>query len=112
VIYVFCGSDTFTLHEALVELKAGLNSDGMLATNTTTFEGNQLRPDELLAVCNTTPFMSAHRLVLVEDLDRYRGAAADGAGPVDGAHHTGAQFVDQGCMFWPGQAVRSHAERR
>jgi DNA polymerase-3 subunit delta len=68
VIHVFCGSDSFTLHEALAELKAELNSDAMLATNTATFEGNQVRPDELLAVCNTVPFMGAHRLVLVEAL--------------------------------------------
>jgi DNA polymerase-3 subunit delta len=68
VIHVFCGSDSFTLHEALAELKAELNSDGMLATNTATFEGNQVRSDELLAVCNTVPFMGAHRLVLVEGL--------------------------------------------
>jgi DNA polymerase-3 subunit delta len=68
MICVFCGSDSFTLHEALAELKAELNGDGMLATNTAIFEGNQARPDELLAVCNTVPFMGAHRLVLVEGL--------------------------------------------
>jgi len=68
VIYVFCGSDSFTLHEALAELKAELDGDGMLATNTATFEGSQARPDELLAVCGTAPFMGAHRLVLVEGL--------------------------------------------
>ena len=68
MICVFCGSDSFTLHEALAELKAELNGDGMLATNTAVFEGNQARPDELLAVCNTVPFMGAHRLVLVEGL--------------------------------------------
>jgi len=68
VIHVFCGPDSFTLHEALAELKAELDSDGMLATNTATFEGNQVRPDELLAVCGTVPFMGAHRLVLVEGL--------------------------------------------
>jgi DNA polymerase-3 subunit delta len=68
VICVFCGSDSFTLHEALTELKAELNGDGMLPTNTVTYEGSQVRPDELLAVCGTVPFMGAHRLVLVEGL--------------------------------------------
>lgn len=68
MIYVFCGSDSFTLHEALTELRAELDGDGMLATNTATFEGSQVRPDELLAVCGTAPFMGAHRLVLVEGL--------------------------------------------
>jgi DNA polymerase-3 subunit delta len=68
VIYVFCGPDSFTLHETLAELKAELDGDGMLATNTATFEGSQVRPDELLAVCGTAPFMGAHRLVLVQGL--------------------------------------------
>jgi DNA polymerase-3 subunit delta len=85
VIYVFCGSDSFTLHEALAELKAELDGDGMLATNTATFEGNQVRPDELLAVCGTVPFMGAHRLVLVEGLlarfETPRGRRRAGAGP-------------------------------
>ena len=84
MIYVFCGSDSFTLHEALAELKAELNSDGMLATNTAAFEGSQVRPDELLAVCNTVPFMGAHRLVLVEGLlarfEAPRGRRRAGAG--------------------------------
>jgi len=84
VIYVFCGSDSFTLHEALAELKAELDGDGMLATNTATFEGNQVRPDELLAVCSTVPFMGAHRLVLVENLlarfEAPRGRRRAGAG--------------------------------
>ena len=89
MIHVFCGSDDFTLHEALAELKAELNSDDMLATNTATFEGNQVRPDELLAVCGTVPFMGAHRLVLVEGLlarfeaprGRRRGAASPTGDP-------------------------------
>ena len=68
MICVFCGPDSFTLHEALAELKAELDGDGMLATNTAAFEGSQVRPDELLAVCGTVPFMGAHRLVLVEGL--------------------------------------------
>jgi DNA polymerase-3 subunit delta len=68
VIYVFYGPDSFSLHEALTKLKAELNSDGMLATNTAAFEGDQVRPDDLLAVCSTVPFMGAHRLVLVEGL--------------------------------------------
>ena len=85
MIYVFCGSDSFTLYETLAELKAELDSDGMLATNTATFEGSQVRPDELLAVCGTVPFMGAHRLILVEGLlarfEVPRGRRRAGAGP-------------------------------
>ena len=84
MIYVFYGPDSFTLHEALAELKAELDSDGMLATNTAAFEGSQLRPDELLAVCGTVPFMGAHRLVLVEGLlsrfETARGRRRPGGG--------------------------------
>jgi DNA polymerase-3 subunit delta len=87
VIYVFHGPDSFTLHEALTELKTELDGDGMLSTNTATFEGGQPRPDELLAVCGTLPFMGTHRLVLVEGLltrfetPRGRRRAGGQAGP-------------------------------
>ena len=68
MIHIFHGPDSFGLHEALGELKAELDGDGMLGTNTVAFEGSQVSPDELLAVCGTLPFMGGHRLVLVEGL--------------------------------------------
>jgi DNA polymerase III subunit delta len=62
------GPDTFSRGEALRDLCRRLDSDGMLETNTTTFDGRSLKSDELLAACDTVPFLAAARLVLVEGL--------------------------------------------
>src|SRR3972149_10881472 len=68
MIHVFFGPDSFTLQEALSELKAELDADGMLATNTTRLDAAQLQPEELPALCNAVPFLGAHRLVIIEGL--------------------------------------------
>jgi len=68
MIHVLFGPDSFTLQQALAELKRELDHDGMLATNTSRLEGAQLQPQELAAVCNALPFLGAYRLVLIEGL--------------------------------------------
>ena len=92
MIAIFYGKDDFSAHEALAALKEELDSDGMLADGTDRVEGSTARPDELLALCQTSPFLSAHRLVVVEGLlgrfetrgrrrGRRRGPDAPGLGP-------------------------------
>ena len=68
MLYIFHGEDDFSQREELARIKAELDTDGMLVNNTTLLEGAQLRPDELAAVCNTVPFLSGRRLVIVEGL--------------------------------------------
>lgn len=89
MLHVLYGPDTFGVHEALAELKADLDADGMLSTNTSRPEGAQLQLQELVSVCNSLPFLGAHRLVLVEGLlarfdqlsrDRRRRGRARSAG--------------------------------
>jgi DNA polymerase-3 subunit delta len=70
MIAVFHGNDDFSANEALNEIRAGLDTDGMLADNTARVDGAGAKPDELLAVCQTLPFMGAHRLVVVHGLLR------------------------------------------
>jgi DNA polymerase-3 subunit delta len=88
VLYVFYGPDTFSRAEALAELRARLDSDGMLGVNTTVLDGRQIEPRDLFAHCDATPFLSACRLVIVEGLlggaprrarQQGRGAAGDDA---------------------------------
>jgi DNA polymerase-3 subunit delta len=67
MIVVFYGKDDFSSHEALDELRRELDSDGMLADNTVRLDANA-RPDELLAFCQTVPFLSSHRLIVVDRL--------------------------------------------
>src|SRR5439155_16659351 len=49
-------------------LRASLDTDGMLGTNTTTLAGRALTPGELLQHLATLPFLAAARLVIVEGL--------------------------------------------
>ncbi len=75
MIRVFFGKDDFSAHEALEALKAELDSDpsgGGLADNTVPVDGASARPDELLNLCLTVPFLGSHRLVVVHGLlDRF-----------------------------------------
>ena len=75
MIAVFYGKDDFSAREALDALKAELDTDGMLSDSAVRVEGPSARPDELLALCQTTPFLSASRLVIVQGLlGRFEGA--------------------------------------
>ena len=71
MIAVFFGKDDFSAHEALDGLRSELDSDPSaegLADNTVRVDGGSARPEELLALCQTVPFLSSHRLVIVERL--------------------------------------------
>jgi len=75
MLYVLCaildrslGRDDFSLREELARIKGELDSDGMLSSNTDVLDGREVSPEQLMAICDTMPFLSAHRLVVVEGL--------------------------------------------
>jgi len=68
MLYVYYGPDSFTRHEALAALKAHLDDDGALSTNTAVLDGRQTTPEEVIAACSTVPFLGSHRLIIVEGL--------------------------------------------
>src|SRR3990170_5775918 len=68
MLYVFFGKDSFSLRERLDELRAALDADGMLASSTSVLDGRRATLAEVTAACDTVPFMSAHRLGIVEGL--------------------------------------------
>jgi DNA polymerase-3 subunit delta len=68
MITVLYGKDDFSAHEALAKLISELDTDGMLADNTTRVEGAQAKPDELLLLCQTIPFLGSCRLIIVRGL--------------------------------------------
>ncbi|MCK4222036.1 MAG: DNA polymerase III subunit delta [Dehalococcoidia bacterium] len=82
VLYILYGKDDFSLHEALEHIKTGLGDREMLAANTVSLDGQRLTSDELSNSCNTTPFLLAHRLVVVHGLmarfEVQRGKSASG----------------------------------
>lgn len=68
VLHLFSGVDGFRMREAHLELRASLDTDGMLATNTTTLSPRGLRPAELVQHVTTVPFLAGARMVVVEGL--------------------------------------------
>jgi DNA polymerase-3 subunit delta len=68
MLYVLYGQDDFSLSQALERIKADLGDWETVATNTTRLEGQHLALGELKNKCDTAPFLSSHRLVIVEGL--------------------------------------------
>jgi DNA polymerase III subunit delta len=68
MLYVLYGQDGFTLQQAIEEIRAGLGDREMIATNTTRLDGRTLTLSELRDNCDAAPFLSSHRLVIVDGL--------------------------------------------
>ncbi len=68
MLYILLGQDDFSRRQALEEIKMGEGDPTLLATNTTTLDGQQLTLDQLRAVCETAPFLAERRLVIVNGL--------------------------------------------
>ena len=68
MLYILYGQDDFSLYQAVKEIKADLGDREMVATSTTNLEGQHLTLSELRNKCDTTPFLSSHRLVIVDGL--------------------------------------------
>jgi DNA polymerase-3 subunit delta len=68
LLYILTGPDDFSRSESLAEIKRGLGDPTLLSANTTMLEGRQLTLDELRNACETVPFLSEKRLVIVEGL--------------------------------------------
>jgi DNA polymerase-3 subunit delta len=68
MLYILYGQDDFSLNQVVKEIKAGLGDWEMVATNTTNLEGQHLALSELRNKCGAAPFLSPHRLVIVDGL--------------------------------------------
>jgi len=68
MLYILCGQDDFSLNQAVEKIKAGLGDREMVATNTTSLEGKHLTLSDLRNKCGAAPFLSSHRLVIVDGL--------------------------------------------
>ena len=89
MLYVLHGRDDFSRQEELSRIKASLDPDGMLASNTDVLDGREVALEQLTAICDTVPFLASQRLVVLEGLlgrfdppDRpRRGASRSRRGP-------------------------------
>lgn len=68
MLYILYGEDDFSLRQALGKLKESPGSPELLLVNTTVLDGQQLAWDELKNLCDTAPFLSSRRLIIVEGL--------------------------------------------
>jgi DNA polymerase-3 subunit delta len=107
VIHLFYGKDRYRIRAALRELRAALDADGMLESNTTVLDGASLTPDELMAHATAVPFLASSRLVIVEGLigrlgsgRRPRRTKKDGgeSDPLEAWRAAAAQLADPGVV--------------
>ena len=68
MLYILCGQDDFSLNQAVEKIKADLGDREMVATSTISLEGKNLTLSELRNKCYAAPFLSTHRLVIVDGL--------------------------------------------
>lgn len=67
MLYIFHGEDTHGQKQTLAKLQARSGDPSMLELNTTRVEGKRLVWREVRDLCNAMPFLSAKRLVIMED---------------------------------------------
>jgi DNA polymerase-3 subunit delta len=102
MFYILYGQDDFSLNQAVEKIKADLGDWEMLATSTTNLEGQHLTLSELRNKCDAAPFLSSHRLVIVDGLlGRFeikqsrprsgRGKSGNGLGEWEGL----ASYIEQ-----------------
>lgn len=68
MIYILYGENEFSLREGLDKIKDELGDSELIATNTTSLQGQQLTAEQFSTTCNSLPFLSPKRLVVVEGL--------------------------------------------
>ena len=68
MLHIFYGADDFSIHEALERLKALVGPPDILDANVTRAQVSALSPPQLQALCNTVPFLSSRRMIIVEGL--------------------------------------------
>jgi DNA polymerase-3 subunit delta len=68
MLHVLFGQDSFSLNQAVQGIKTGLGDPEAVATDTTRLEGQHLALSELKNKCDTAPFLSSKRLVIVNGL--------------------------------------------
>jgi len=69
-IYLVLSEQEFLLGQALDRLKKRVGEVADLDFNFETFDGENASSDAIVAACNTLPFASDHRLVIVRNVDK------------------------------------------
>lgn len=74
MLHVLIGKDDFAIRQALDGIKKGIGDAGALMSNTSVLDGRQVTLEQLRHACETVPFLSEKRLVVIEGLfERFGG---------------------------------------
>jgi DNA polymerase-3 subunit delta len=68
MLYLLLGQEDYSRRQALEGIKKDLGDHDFASVNITVLEGQQVSPAQLRNVCETVPFLSEKRLVIVEGL--------------------------------------------
>jgi len=68
MLYILHGEDDYSLQQWLKQIKQGAATPDLLSANTTVLDGEQVSSAQLNTVCETVPFLSEKRLVIVNGL--------------------------------------------
>jgi DNA polymerase-3 subunit delta len=79
MFYIFHGPDELSRTETLAELKAQMGNPAMADLNTTILDGQSLTLGELKQACDTLPFLSDRRLVIVKNYLAHLGGRDKGS---------------------------------
>lgn len=69
-VYLIYGEQELLLDQALAQLKSKVGKIADLDFNSDTFDGESASADDIVAACNTLPFASERRLVIVKNVDQ------------------------------------------
>lgn len=93
MLYLYYGDDSFSLQQSLASLKGTVEPEELREVNVSVLDGARSRFEELAAVCDTVPFMSQKRMVIVEGLlSRFerRGVVRGAEAAEEGREHAAA----------------------
>jgi len=119
MFYILYGQDDFSLNQAVEKIKADLGDRDMVATSTTNLEGQRLTLSELRNKCDAAPFLSSHRLVIVDGLlGRFevkqskprsgRGKSGNGLGEWEGLASYIGQMPETTVLVLVDEEVKGH----
>jgi len=69
-VYLILSEQEFLLQQAVDRLRARVGEVADLDFNTETFDGENVSGDAIVVACNTLPFASDHRLVIVKNAEK------------------------------------------
>jgi DNA polymerase-3 subunit delta len=77
LVYLIYGTEDLRLAQALARLKKRVGDSADLDFNSDTFDGDSANADDVVASCNTMPFLSERRLVIVKNVDKMAKSGQD-----------------------------------